>query len=391
MWHRRVSFSHSCTSTSAAATDPMQQQHYNMDPALMMLTPMYTSLPPASHATATTTTTTTATSDGMLSLAAHDHWGADLDFSGALLSAETSHPSSNNMYDLDILHLEETTAAHGANGVMWQELDMVGAGCTPFVALQHMPPTMHQSGSMTQHHQHPHQHHHQNLLGSPWLAPPMSAPHHSMPQLHPPPPPPLVQHEAPPPVQTPPKKRRSRAASDDDDDDHIGLVPSATAGKPRRKINVTKEWLEANGFFDMRARDAALKLGIGVTTLKRYCRSDLNLDRWPWRKRVGASKAPSGRARPGGAPVPRRSRRVGGDGTLEDVDNAVHDDGVHDAVHDAADYSSHEEEETVALDASSQQAAVSGTTGGTTGEADTMSPVVPPPDPSLTTTALMCC
>lgn len=137
----------------------------------------------------------------------------------------------------------------------------------------------------------------------------------------------------PAPVHTPPKKRRVRAASDDEEE-HSGILAANAGSKPRRKINVTKEWLEANGFFDMRARDAALKLGIGVTTLKRYCRSDLNLDRWPWRKRVGASKAPSRRA--SGATGPRRSSRRGMGDEDEDVVNH-------------GGYSSHEEEETVAV------------------------------------------
>ncbi|DBB03216.1 TPA: hypothetical protein ACH3X1_013302 [Trebouxia sp. C0004] len=42
--------------------------------------------------------------------------------------------------------------------------------------------------------------------------------------------------------------------------------------------------LEEQGYFDVPIQVAAMRLGLGVTTLKRICR-DNNISRWPYRKR----------------------------------------------------------------------------------------------------------
>lgn len=118
------------------------------------------------------------------------------------------------------------------------------------------------------------------------------------------------------------------AVDDDEDaeDDEVDVKPPAKqlpkqvaarhvdsgdeAGGPRRKLCLTMEYLNENGFFDMKAKEAARRLGIGITTLKRYCRDDLGISRWPWRQRtaVGAMLKPrtSTKARKG-----PRSRRGG--------------------------------------------------------------------------------
>lgn len=196
-----------------------------------------------------------------------DTW-ADLDISGALLTTDGQH---GQMYELDLLQMDEQPQSLSTNS-LWHELEALGAAVPTgqYISAPPAPP---------------------NLLPQPhWLGIPAM---HPLPlsSLQPPPPPPPMGDLSP--------KRQRRPRIEDDAD--------ASNAKPRRKISVTREWLEANGFFDMRARDAASKLGIGVTTLKRYCRSDLQLDRWPWRKRVGATKA--SRKRTSVAEAPRRSTR----------------------------------------------------------------------------------
>lgn len=211
---------------------------------------------PPSHANSHTTTPS--------NLMQPDSW-ADLDISGTLLATD------GQMYELDLLHMDEQPQSN-VSGSLWHDLDALGT--TQYISAPPAAPNMA-----------PHFLAHQNWLSMPPLhgLPP--------PAMQPPPPPPLEDDHPPP-----PRRRRPR----DDDGD--------ASAKPRRKISVTREWLEANGFFDMRARDAAMKLGIGVTTLKRYCRSDLQLDRWPWRKRVGGTK--SSRKRPAATTSPpRRSTR----------------------------------------------------------------------------------
>ena len=209
-----------------------------------------------------------------------DTW-ADLDISGALLASDGQQ---GHMYELDLLHMDEQPLS---TNTMWHELDAL----TPTQYISAPPAPL-------------------NALPQPhWLGMPSM---HSLPLASMQPPPP------PPPLEDPPR-RRPRLEEEAD--------PSNA--KPRRKISVTREWLEANGFFDMRARDAAMKLGIGVTTLKRYCRSDLQLDRWPWRKRVGASKAT--RKRSTLAEPPRRSNRRPFDADDDEEEHSSasdHDEGV---------------------------------------------------------------
>jgi hypothetical protein len=57
---------------------------------------------------------------------------------------------------------------------------------------------------------------------------------------------------------------------------------------PRAKTmlqGVTTEMLVTLGYFDLKIGDAAIKLGVGVTSLKRHCRVNLGIKRWPSRER----------------------------------------------------------------------------------------------------------
>jgi hypothetical protein len=74
-------------------------------------------------------------------------------------------------------------------------------------------------------------------------------------------------------------------------------VPSAAASpspkksrlkNPRAKTmlqGVTTEMLVTLGYFNLKIGDAAIELGVGVTSLKRHCRVNLGIKRWPSRER----------------------------------------------------------------------------------------------------------
>lgn len=47
---------------------------------------------------------------------------------------------------------------------------------------------------------------------------------------------------------------------------------------------ISIDFLEEQGYFDIPIQVAALRLGVGVTTLKRVCRESL-ITRWPYRRR----------------------------------------------------------------------------------------------------------
>ncbi|KAL4443746.1 hypothetical protein ABPG75_011483 [Micractinium tetrahymenae] len=49
-------------------------------------------------------------------------------------------------------------------------------------------------------------------------------------------------------------------------------------------VSLTVPFLEENGYFDMTLQQAAVELGVGVTTLKKLCRQN-GLGRWPYRAR----------------------------------------------------------------------------------------------------------
>ncbi|KAK9823933.1 hypothetical protein WJX72_006457 [[Myrmecia] bisecta] len=68
--------------------------------------------------------------------------------------------------------------------------------------------------------------------------------------------------------------------------------PRRPAGRRGRKTSVTHidlAFLERGGYFDLPIQDAAGRLRVGVTTLKKLCRK-FHVGRWPYRKRSSVEK-----------------------------------------------------------------------------------------------------
>ncbi|KAL0018384.1 hypothetical protein WJX77_012621 [Trebouxia sp. C0004] len=61
-------------------------------------------------------------------------------------------------------------------------------------------------------------------------------------------------------------------------------TPDKWKTKQEDKEMISIPLLEEQGYFDVPIQVAAMRLGLGVTTLKRICR-DNNISRWPYRKR----------------------------------------------------------------------------------------------------------
>ncbi|KAL0032241.1 hypothetical protein WJX79_000271 [Trebouxia sp. C0005] len=82
------------------------------------------------------------------------------------------------------------------------------------------------------------------------------------------------------------------SSSDSDTDDEPEKVRRIEAIKAQPVRNckglardgLTLTFLEEGGYFDLPIKEAATKLGLGITTLKRVCRSN-GMTRWPFRKR----------------------------------------------------------------------------------------------------------
>ncbi|DBA96604.1 TPA: hypothetical protein ACH3X1_015466 [Trebouxia sp. C0004] len=78
--------------------------------------------------------------------------------------------------------------------------------------------------------------------------------------------------------------------SDTDDEPEKARRNEAITAQPVRnsqglaRQGLTMTFLEEGGYFDLPIKEAAIKLRLGITTLKRVCRSN-GMTRWPFRKR----------------------------------------------------------------------------------------------------------
>lgn len=80
-----------------------------------------------------------------------------------------------------------------------------------------------------------------------------------------------------------------RDSDTDDEPEKVRRVEAIKAQPVRNckglaREGLTMTFLEEGGYFDLPIKEAATKLGLGITTLKRVCRSN-GMTRWPFRKR----------------------------------------------------------------------------------------------------------
>ncbi|DBA65810.1 TPA: hypothetical protein ACH3X2_002842 [Trebouxia sp. C0005] len=81
----------------------------------------------------------------------------------------------------------------------------------------------------------------------------------------------------------------NRDSDTDDEPEKVRRIEAIKAQPVRNckglaRDGLTLTFLEEGGYFDLPIKEAATKLGLGITTLKRVCRSN-GMTRWPFRKR----------------------------------------------------------------------------------------------------------